>query len=208
MHLLCTKWAHDECLSVGCPDILILFIRLYSRLYKCHNVLGEYGAVMDDGRGTNGDRPVQGRTQKAGQAGRAAGGTGLPPRSSRERLSPPRLSECRRSGTRLIRADRGSLDHRSRPAGTGGWIGSSVREAERPPVPVDGAILRPAGRRSIDACAPAAPTLGGTSRRPRPSVRRRTRAAAAAETAGCQSTSTRRRRRRRRRQSVGRLCNL
>ena len=105
MHLLCTKWGHDECLSVGCVDILILFIRLYSRLYKCQNVLGEYGAVMDDGRGTNGDRPVQGRTQKPGRgasAVRAAGGAGLPRRAPRELLSPPCLLECRHSGTRLI----------------------------------------------------------------------------------------------------------
>ena len=101
MHLLCTKWAHDECLSVGCPDILILFIRLYSRLYKCQNVLGEYGVVMDDGRGTNGDRPVHGEDTKAGEprggaaARRATGGAG-------ERLSPPAPLECRPSGARLI----------------------------------------------------------------------------------------------------------
>ena len=59
----------------GVPDILILFIRFYSRLYKCQNVLGEYGAVMDDGRGTNGDRPAR-ATQKPGwlRVGCARGG--------------------------------------------------------------------------------------------------------------------------------------
>ena len=162
----------------GVPDILILFIRLYSRLYKCQNVLGEYGAVMDDGRGTNGDRPCRRHKGAAGcaSAGRAAGGARIGRAVS---VSPAAPAPMRLSGSRLVRAGSAltaatchvvTAQHRATHwrAGRRGHL-----ESGRP----DRCRRAAAGRDQ-----PSAPPVGVDARAPPPS--------------GRQSPPTRRRRRR------------